>query len=229
MTNNVDQMDFATVLANSVHDMKNSLSMLLSTLDEVNGECAAHCPSSMKLTQLMYEGQRVNAHLIQLLSIYKIQNHQHALNVEEHYLQDFLQEAVYAHEPLLIPRGISIEAACDANLKGYFDRELVAGVINNVVNNAYKYSKDKIRLSARAHDGFIEIAVEDNGRGYPPSMLCRNSNEGTPINFRTGSTGLGLYFSSLVAQLHKNKNRCGYISCSNEGIDGGGKFSICVP
>ena len=224
------ELDFSTVIASSVHDMKNSLSMLLCTLDDIVGECdPAMCPATAKFSQLQYEGQRVNNHLIQLLTIYKMGNAQSVANIAEQYVDDFLDECALQYEALLTPKGITIETDCEPGLVGYFDRELVSGVVNNVINNAYRYSKDKIRLSGGREDDYVVISVEDNGGGYPPAMLCNSSQGSSGINFSTGSTGLGLYFSSLVATSHKNKALCGHICCSNTGIDGGGRFSIYLP
>ena len=64
------KLGFATVLASSVHDMKNSLGMLLCTLDDISQTCGPNdCASKSRFTQLQYEGQRVNNHLIQLLAV----------------------------------------------------------------------------------------------------------------------------------------------------------------
>ncbi len=225
-----DGMDFSTIIASSVHDMKNSLSMLLSTLDEVGMTCGgAACQSTDKFSQLQYEGQRLNNNLIQLLSIYKIENAQYNANIAEYGVADFLEECAVQYETLLAPKGISIEFQSSPDLVGYFDRELIGGVINNVVNNAYRYSKDRIRLTAAEQDGYVVISVEDNGRGYPPHMLCDDATQLGAINFRNGSTGLGLYFAALVAKLHRNKDKVGRIRYSNDGIDGGGRFTIWLP
>lgn len=230
MSKDENSLDFSTVLASSVHDMKNSLSMLLCTLDDITVVCGNRdCASSAKFLQLQYEGQRVTHHLIQLLAIYKIENAAYSANIAEHSLEDFLEESAMQSEALLSPKGITIECQCEKDLMGFFDREMVAGVVNNVVNNAYKYSKDKIRLTAQQVGDFVEISIEDNGDGYPQAMLCEHSDQLSGVNFKSGSTGLGLYFSSLVAKMHKNKGCQGYIACTNHGIDGGGKFSIFLP
>ena len=228
--NAVKGLDFSTVMASSIHDMKNSLSMLLCTLDDITSVCGStDCESSEKFTKLQYEGQRLNNHLIQLLTIYRLDQDEYSVNIRENDMEEFLEESVLQYDALLTPKGIEITAVCEDGLSGYFDRELVAGVVNNVVNNAYKYSKDKIRLSGSRQDGYVVISIEDNGSGYPPVMLCENSTLQTDISFNTGSTGLGLYFSSLVARSHSEKGKQGYIRCSNDGIDGGGKFSIFLP
>lgn len=222
-------LDFSSVIAGSVHDMKNSLSMLLNSLEEVRNDCSQNGCETEQFSQLQYEGQRLNNHLIQLLAIYRLDQASWPLNIQEIDVGDFLEESVLQYETLLAPKGIDITADSESALQGYFDRDLVAGVVNNVVNNAYRYSKDKIRITAKQENGYLVIAIEDNGRGYPPSMLLDASQELGDIDFNSGSTGLGLYFSSLVAQSHQAQGKCGYIKCCNEGIDGGGKFSIYLP
>lgn len=227
---NSDSLDFSTVLASSVHDMKNSLSMLLCTLDDIATTCAPNgCASALKFSQLQFEGQRVNNNLIQLLAIYRIENSHYSAKIREHSVADFLQESVLQFQPILTPKGISIEFQCDPDLMAFFDREMVAGVVNNVVNNAYRYAKDRILLSASRHNQYVTISVRDNGAGYPEKMLCNHSTSLSELNFSSGSTGLGLYFSALVAKMHTNKNTSGYINFTNDGIDNGGCFSIFLP
>jgi signal transduction histidine kinase len=227
--NSSHNMDFSTVIASSVHDMKNSLSMLLNSLEEIHSDCSQNGCETDKFSQLQYEGQRLNNHLIQLLSIYRLDQASWPVNIQEIEVEDFLEECVLQYQTLLAPKGIEISAISQNDLTGYFDRDLVAGVVNNVVNNAYRYSKDKIHLNAKRENGFLVISIEDNGSGYPPSMILDASQGFSGIDFKTGSTGLGLYFSSLVAQSHQSQGECGYIKCSNDGIDGGGKFSIYLP
>jgi len=226
---NRNAMSFSTVIASSVHDMKNSLSMLLNTLDEVNLTCNGNEFAVEKFNQLQYEGQRLNNHLIQLLAIYRLDQSHWSINVQENDVEEFLEESVLQYEALLKPKGIEISCSCESGTTGYFDRELVAGVVNNIINNAYRYSKDKIHLSCSRDGDYLVISIKDNGGGYPSFMLVDNSQGLGAIDFSSGSTGLGLYFSHLVASSHQAQGKCGFIKCSNDGIDGGGKFSIYLP
>ena len=51
----------------------------------------------------------------------------------------------------------------------------------------------------------------------------------SPVSFLTGSTGLGLYFSSLVAGAHTRDGRKGYVCTANGGKWGGSVFSLFLP
>jgi len=63
--------------------------------------------------------------------------------------------------------------------------------------------------------------------------MLYNENQQTDfkkeVDFKTGSTGLGLYFSLMVAGMHVNQDKSGFISIINGGAMGGGVFSIHLP
>ena len=73
--------------------------------------------------------------------------------------------------------------------------------------------------------------MEDNGQGYPAHMLRdeRVNASAAGVNFRTGSTGLGFYFSAQVARVHKNGGRQGMLIIENGGAWGGGCFVVRLP
>jgi len=227
------EIDFSILLASSIHDMKNSLALLLGSLSEISLQCGPKsCASHPDLLKIQDQGQRVNQNLIQLLALYRINQNQYCLNVNEQYMGDFLAEIVSANQPVLESSGISISVQCEDSLSGYFDVELMRGVINTIINNAHQYTKDKIILSACNDEGYLAITVEDNGPGYPLSMLAAEATDNTdvnPLSFSTSSTGLGLYFSNRVAEIHKNSDKHGYTKKGKNELTGGGKFTIYLP
>lgn len=224
------KFDFAAILASSVHDMKNSLSMLINQLEDIGELWHPTDPEAAdKLAHLQYQSKRLNSQLVQMLALYKIGNSQYYLNLSDHNIEEFLQEATLHHSEILKRQGITIDVVADSQLQWFFDRHLVYGVINNVLNNAYKYSKKQVRVSAEQADGFLVIRVADDGDGYPEEMLTRKQDGPTSISFESGSTGLGLLFSHQVAELHVHKERRGHIVLDNQGINGGGRFSLYLP
>ncbi|KWT85580.1 sensor histidine kinase [Candidatus Magnetominusculus xianensis] len=229
--NKEGSLDFSVVLASSVHDMKNSLGVLINHLDEVVETFKESEYSSGKLlSQLQYEAKRVNNNLIQLLSLYRLENSLYSLNISHTPLYDLIDEVVSQNMSLMEYKGIGIEIDCPDDLYWFIDKELIAGVLSSTMNNSFRYTKDMLRLSVYEKDSYLNICVEDNGVGYPPTMLGGGSGSNTrQISFTTGSTGLGIYFSEMVARFHKNKDKEGYISIANGGVLGGGIFCICLP
>ncbi len=131
-------LDFTSILANSVHDMKNSVSMLIGALDGFNGGCGQeNCASQALISQLQYEGKRLNSNLVQILMLYRVNNSEYALNISENDVSEVLEECCLENEGALSLKGIELELSCPDDSMGFFDRELVTGMINSVINNAY--------------------------------------------------------------------------------------------
>ena len=223
-------IDFEASLASTTHDMKNSLSMMLNVIDEIVDNCGPdNCSSHKQLLQMQYEAKRVNNNLVQLLTLYKMDKNQLSINISLYPVSELLGETILQNRTLLDYKGIEIFSECPDDLSWFFDRDLISGVINNVLNNAFRYAKDKITLRASEKDGCLVISIEDNGEGYPDSMIESGNQTSKGVSFKTGSTGLGLYFASVIAMVHKNKGREGSIALSNGGEYGGGCFTITLP
>lgn len=222
--------DMTTFLASSVHDMKNSVSMLIGSLQKVLSSVdPATFPGHADLAQMTYEAKRINNNLVQLLTLYKIGQQLYPFDPKEISVADFLSEIAGQAAGMLNSRNVTLEVEADPDLYWYFDEDLITGVIGNAFTNAVRYTKDRARLSARVADGALEIRIEDDGRGYSPEMLVQGAEPLRTVDFTTGSTGLGLYFSAVVARMHHNRGRSGEIRLENGGDLGGGCFLLRLP
>lgn len=231
MINNQDNpLDFSLVLAASVHDMKNSLGMLLNTLAEMMQHSPPQTPDQAKTYAVLeYEAARINNELIQLLALYRIQEDRMLVQIDEHYLVDIFEEQLAKNDTLFATRGITVEVDCDESLSWYIDGELLGGVINNILVNCARYSRERLVVSARVVDKMLCISIADDGQGYPQSMLDAPLQKNAGVSFSSGSTNLGLLFASAVADLHTVKGVKGYIQLANNGPLGGGVFSFYLP
>lgn len=221
-------IDFSMVLASAVHDMKNSLGLLLNSLDSLRQEQEQSLAASARFNTVQYEAERMHNDLVQLLGIYRLGENNLSAHMEEHYVPDFLAEHLARHTPLL--QGLGINYSIDsADINGYFDEDLVTGVLNNTINNAIRYTSTRIRLSADKRDGYLVLSVEDDGEGYPEAMQKAETQVFRSPDFNTGSTSLGLFFASSVAKLHREAERTGTIKLHNGGSFGGGVFELWLP
>lgn len=226
-----EDINFSDFIASSIHDMKNSLNIQIGFLEELMGECRGKVDESVRkqLGHTIYEANRMNVNLIQILSLYKLGKSIYPMDISEQSVREVLEEVVLQDQFIMNQKGIAVSVDCDEDCYWYFDRDLVSGVLVNALNNAYHYTTDKIRIAALIRDGMLEIRVEDNGRGYPESMLQESITDSKGISFATGSTGLGLYFSSRVAGMHRNAGQQGGLAIENGGAYGGGCFVVKLP
>jgi len=222
--------DFSLLLASSVHDMKNSLGMLLASLDELtSGMADMNDTQRQQFAVLQGEASRIRNDLVYLLGLYRMQVNDLVVGVDEVFVDDFIDQQIAQNELLFSMRNIRIETKCAKDLTGFFDDELVAGILNNVLVNAARYTQSRIDIAAYAEDGWLYIDVTDDGAGFPQYMIEQARDLSGTIDFKTGSTHLGLLFASKIAALHRtNDGRIGSIQISNTA-DGHGCFRLRLP
>ncbi|MCU7871611.1 MAG: HAMP domain-containing histidine kinase [Candidatus Thiodiazotropha sp. (ex Lucinoma borealis)] len=220
-------MDFSDILASIIHDMKNSLGMVINTLDELAIE-SGHQENS-KLASLQHESKRLNNNLIALLSLYKIDNGQLDPHIEEVSVEEFLEEIVIDNQILANIKGVSLKCECESDLAGYFDEWLIRGVINNLIGNGLRYTSDRIIIYCEMIDNYLVLSIEDDGAGFPQSMIDAQSAFNNNNSLNEGHTQLGIYFASMAAHAHKNGAKHGLVKLSNNNRLKGGCFSIWLP
>ena len=66
-------IDFSTLLAVSVHDMKNSLGLLVQQLQDISYK-VNDAATQNELAHMHYEAQRINTNLVHLLALYRQQD-----------------------------------------------------------------------------------------------------------------------------------------------------------
>ena len=245
-------------LASTVHDMKNSIGVLSGTLENLLVAAAPaaqeHAPAQPpqnspqnppqsqpqyeQLGQMLYQTRRLNDNLIQLLALYKeVGKPGYPFDPAAHRISELVDQVKGQARILLQSRGITLDLDFPADAIWTFDEDLVIGVLVHAINNAIRYTHDRIRLSVRVDGDYLELRVEDNGGGFPPAILesgagALKTADGVNqvgVNFLTNSSGLGLYFSSEVARMHKHRQRHGGIALENGGALGGGCFVLRLP
>jgi signal transduction histidine kinase len=122
-----------------------------------------------------------------------------------------------------------LEVRQSVDLLWYLDADLIGNLLNDVLINAMRYSQKKILLSVYTEDQQLVFKVEDDGPGYPESMLKANIINMQHFDIGEGRTGLGLFFSRLIAQAHTKGENKGTISLENGGSLGGSVFVLTLP
>ncbi|MCG7898872.1 MAG: HAMP domain-containing histidine kinase [Candidatus Thiodiazotropha lotti] len=219
-------MNFPDILASLIHDMKNSLGLVINTIDDLGEEL--HVQENPKLGTLQHEARRLNSNLITLLSLYKIDKGQLTTNIEEIDVEQFLYEISVDNQATANNMGITISYESEEGLVGYFDEWLMRGVINSLIGNGLRYSASQILLHAEFRDDYLVLSIDDDGNGFPQSMIEAQSAQ-QQKKPEQGETQLGHYFASLVAHMHSNGEREGFIKLANNQRLGGGSFSLWLP
>lgn len=89
------------------------------------------------------------------------------------------------------------------------DRERLRQVIQNLIDNAVKYSSagGRVRVNAMPDDGHVVIDIEDEGPGIPPEdqqLIFEKFGRSSGGAAKPGS-GLGLFIARSIAEAHGGK------------------------
>lgn len=218
---------FPSILASTVHDIKNSLGTLQDLLQQL---AAIQSENGLEgCRRLEFEANRINHSLMQLLAIYKIDSHKFCLDEDEYAAADLLAETKAQQECQLALCDVALVVECDPELICYCDFQYVSNALGTVLNNARRYSRHSVKISAQAERGYVRFCIEDDGQGYPARLLSADLNNPTEMDWVSGNTGLGLYFAAVIAGFHKNRDRSGFISIDNDSSLGGARFSLYLP
>ncbi len=100
----------------------------------------------------------------------------------------------------------------DAGVRVIADAEQIRRVIHNIINNSVKYMdkhKGKINLRVKDVGDFVQVELEDNGRGIAskdlPNIFDRFYRTDASRNSSKGGSGIGLSIVKKIIEEHGGK------------------------
>jgi len=132
-----------------------------------------------------------------------------------------------------IRRKHSIELNIHNKLSINIEKEEIHEVLSNLLSNAIKYipPNGKIKVETKLTKGFVIISVRDNGIGFTDSQkqnlfqqFGKIERYGKGLDLGIDGTGLGLYISKRIVELHGGK-----IWMESEGKNKGSTFYFTLP
>ena len=124
-------------------------------------------------------------------------------------VKTLLNKVSMAHLPLTHEKNISLQVEISPDLPEiYVDRDRMAQVLDNLLNNAFRYTPKGGRITLyaeRVTDG-IEIRVQDTGPGISPEELThvfdRFYRTDKSRQRMSGGSGLGLSIAKSIVEMH---------------------------
>lgn len=227
-------MRYSDIFASVVHDIKNSMSVISNHIDDIQMIEGLSDDMRVRVNVMHQEMRRANNQLVQILTLYKMDNQRLQPNIMEHNVYDFLEELMIEENALAEAQNIDIQIECDEWLSWYFDADLIRGVLSSTIGNAKRYTKDRVLLSACDEDGYLVFRVEDNGAGLPQNFIDfhhdgSQQQQDVGKAFSEGRTQLGFFFATTIANAHTNRDKKGFITLKNGHELPGGCFELWLP
>lgn len=203
------------LISNISHDLKTPITAVKGYVEGIM-DGVADTPEKMdRYVRTIYNKTNEMDHLINELTFYsKIDTNRipytfSKLNVED-YFEDCSEEVGLELET----RGIELVYAnyVEKDVMVIADGEQIRRVIHNIISNAIKYmDKPKGIIQIRIKDvgDFIQIEIEDNGKGIGPKDLPyifdRFYRTDVSRNFSKGGSGIGLSIVKKILEDHGGK------------------------
>lgn len=198
-------------IALSVHELRTPLTLLRGYIEvfeeELQGKVDAELVDFM--FKMRATAQQLMAFVNNILNVARIEDDQLELTLQEEEWPPILREALDMLSLRAGVRGIQLQYSIAPGLPTVgVDRLSILEVLNNLVDNAIKYSAGAKVIKIDTHlttDGMVETSVQDFGNGISPSILpnlftkfYRDHRNRAQI----GGTGLGLFLSKAIVTAH---------------------------
>lgn len=226
----VKHIDFSILMAATVHDMKNVIAAVSQAYESLLAEMPEKLQRSPQTRLIEQEALRLDGMLMQLLGLYKLEHGQLLLQPQYCRIDELFEDLHNRHRELLNYRTINLQIQLDdPDLEGYFDASLIGTVLDNALGNAISHCKHSIHVHAQRHDNGILLTINDDGPGYPDSLLgAVRERASSAVDRNSGSTGLGLYFAAKIIALHDQEQRPARLELSNDGALPGACMKIWI-
>lgn len=222
-------------VSNVSHELRTPLTSVKSYLEALDDGALSEpvAPDFVKVS--LNETNRMMRMVTDLLSLSRIDNETSQLDIE---LTNFT-----AFITFILNRFDKIKSQSQEDIKKYelireypitpiwveIDTDKMTQVIDNILNNAIKYSPDggKIKVGMKTTDAQLIISISDEGLGIPkkdlPRIFDRFYRVDKARSRAQGGTGLGLAIAKEIVKQHK-----GFIWAKSE-YGKGSTFTIVLP
>ena len=207
---NQDDQEISFV-ALAVHELRTPLTIMRGYIEVFEDELGPNLNPEMIdfMHKMKASAQQLTAFVGNILNVARVEENQLALKLRKDNIAGILQTAINDLELRAQVHGKHIELNIAEGLPEVaVDPISIHEVINNLVDNAIKYSNDsdKIIVSANINDqNQVQVDVQDFGIGIPSSVmgeLFQKFHRSHRSKTQVSGTGLGLYLSKALITAH---------------------------
>ena len=198
------------LVATVSHELKSPLAAMRVLVDSLLEDAEFKPQKTREYLELIAgENTRLTRLIENFLTFSRIERNRHRFTFAETKPSDVVQAAVHAMRERLQTAECDLKVQVTPDLPPlHADQDALVTVLLNLLDNAFKYTREDKRISIRAYrePGHIVFAVEDNGIGIPAREHKRIFRRFYQIDRRlareTGGCGLGLSIVEFIVRGH---------------------------
>lgn len=168
----------------------------------------ARTPEEMQegLKHILEQAKFMSSLVSQLLDVARLENN-YEMNVAPVDVSTMLRNMIHDYTRLCAEKHIIINADIDSDLIITGHEVSLRRAVTNLIDNAIKFTKSTINITAKRNNLYLIIEVTDNGIGIEADNLSQIFNrmyqtEQSRNKKSNHGIGLGLYFVDKVVHLH---------------------------
>lgn len=194
-------------LSAAAHDLKTPLTALIATAQLLERRALRQPerpPDLGALRRMVSEGVRLRSIVVELLDAARVEQRGLLSRRETVDLTELVREVGGRYDSAQH----RIVIAADGPVVGSYDRARIAQLLENLIENAVKYSPagGEVRVKVWSAGATASLTVTDSGIGIPPADLPRlfeRFHRGTNVDDRQfAGMGLGLYICRGIVEEH---------------------------
>ena len=198
------------VCAGIAHDLRTPMTQLRATLDRSNRRQQTPDMYREAVDDAIEQCDVVLHRFTALLRIADIDADERRASFSVVQLDAVMLHVVELYEPLAEERAITLRVEADAAVHLLGDVDLIFGAIENLLDNALKFTQKggKVQIRAGHHSGRATLSIVDNGPGIDVSEreavlrpFYRSKTNGRAL--AEPGHGLGLSLVAAIARMHQ--------------------------
>lgn len=209
--NNLDDYQ-RKFIGNISHDFRSPLTSILGYVGAMLDGTIPPENQEKYLGIIQFEAERLSGLMTNLLTLYNFDNNKKLLNKQNFDINYIIRKTAQTYEGICEKKRIEFAFKMEAeSLIAYADQPKIQQVLNNLIDNAIKFSPQysTIVLSTYEKGEKIYVSVKDSGIGIPKDSINRIWERFYKSDPSRGKdkkgTGLGLAITKEIIQSH-NEN-----------------------
>jgi len=205
------KLDFVSIAAHELRTPITSARGYLSILEQelknkLNGE------ERNFLERAQISTDQLSSLVENLLDVSRIEKGAIKLDITKIQIEELIERIVDNYKEAASQKGIAL-AYIRNNIKMppvAIDKFRISEVLSNLISNAVTYtSKGRVEVRTSVKERFVVTSVKDTGEGIPaeaiPNLFTKFFRVSGPLEQGSKGTGLGLYISKAIVDLHSGK------------------------
>lgn len=198
-------------VAMAVHELRTPLTIMRGYIEVFEDELGPTLNPELKsfMQKMQASAQQLTAFVSNILNVARVEENQLVLTLRKDDWAQVLKGAVEDLQMRAQVHKKTIELNIQPNLPAVaIDRISIHEVINNLVDNAIKYSGESGKIvitSSLNEEGWVQTSVQDFGVGIPLAVMPKLFDKfyrSHRSRVQIGGTGLGLYLSKAIVTAH---------------------------